>query len=77
MGPWRDRVVSQYEMRQKEKEKDYRRETIECVDMLTFESRVPGGGTRLGYKVAHGHSVTASEVVGYDGKHLGSMKKAK
>jgi hypothetical protein len=42
MGPRRDRVVSQYEMRQKEKEKDYRGETIECVDMLTFESRVPG-----------------------------------
>ena len=27
--------------------------------------------------VAHGHDVTALEVVGYDGKHLGSMKKAK
>jgi hypothetical protein len=41
MGPRRDKVVSQYEMRQKEKEKEYQGETIECVDMLTFELRVP------------------------------------
>jgi hypothetical protein len=27
--------------------------------------------------LAHGHGVTVSELVEYDGKHLGSMKKVK